>query len=98
MLTIQSLKAIDMQRFYNSLENENVSANTIKIIHNIIKPFLHFIYINGLNIRDLSISGTVKLPKVIKSNDKQTVLSLDDQQKFIDYLTATNNSDRIIFI
>lgn len=95
---VKSLKAIDMQRFYNSLENENVSANTIKIIHNIIKPFLHFLYINGLNIRDLSISGTVKLPKIIKSDDKKTVLSLEDQQKFIDYLTATNNSDRLIYM
>ena len=95
---IKSLKAIDLQKFYNSLENENVSANTIKIIHNIIKPFLHFVYISGLNIRDLSISGTVKLPKIVKTNNYKTVLSLEDQQKFIDYLTATDNSDRLIYM
>ncbi|MBN1063700.1 tyrosine-type recombinase/integrase [Clostridium botulinum] len=63
-----------------------------------IKPILHFLYINGLNIRDLGIAGTIKLPKIIKNNDKKTVLSFEDQKKFINYLDATDNSDKLIYM
>lgn len=93
---ISTLKAIDVQKFYNSLEVEGTTPNTIKMIHKIIKPFLNYLYINSLTIKDLGTAGLLKLPRIIKKNNTMTVLTLGDQGKFIQSLDG--NSDRILYL
>ena len=94
---ISNLKALDIQEFYNALENDNITASTINMIHRVIKPFLNYLFINSLTIKDLGTPGMLKLPKVKKKNTDITVLSLEDQQKFINSLDD-DNSDKILFI
>ena len=94
---ISNLKVLDIQDFYNALENDNVTASTINMIHRIIKPFLNYLFINSLTIKDLGSPGMLKLPKVKKKNTDITVLSLEDQQKFINSLDD-DNSDKILYI
>lgn len=93
---ISDLKVIDIQKFYNSLENEGTTANTIKMIHKIIKPFLNYIHINGFTINDLGAPGLLKLPKIIKKSNTMTVLTLEDQEKFIRSLDE--NSYRVLYL
>ena len=94
---ISNLKALDIQEFYNALENDNITASTINMIHRVIKPFLNYLFINSLTIKDLGTPGMLKLPKVKKKNTDITVLSLEDQQKFINSLDD-DNSDKILYI
>lgn len=94
---ISNLKVLDIQDFYNALENDNVTASTINMIHRIIKPFLNYLFINSLTIKDLGSPGMLKLPKVKKKNTDITVLSLEDQQKFINSL-SDDNPDKILYI
>lgn len=93
---ITNLKVLDIQDFYNALENDNITSSTINMIHRVIKPFLNYLYINSFTIKDLGIPGMLKLPKVKKKNTDITVLSLEDQQKFINSLDD-NNSDKILY-
>ncbi|AIY79012.1 phage integrase family protein [Clostridium botulinum 202F] len=93
---ISTIKVIDIQKFYNSLENEGTTASTIKMIHKIIKPFLNYLYINGFTIKDLGATGLLKLPKIIKKNNTMTVLTLEDQEKFIHSLDG--KSDRALYL
>lgn len=94
---ISNLKVLDIQDFYNALESDNVTASTINMIHRIIKPFLNYLFINSLTIKDLGSPGMLKLPKVKKKNTDITVLSLEDQQKFINSL-SDDNPDKILYI
>ncbi|MBN1069408.1 site-specific integrase [Clostridium botulinum] len=93
---VNNLKVIDIQKFYNSLELEGISANTITMVHRIIKPFSNYLYINSLTIKDLGAAGMLKLPKIIKNNTAMTVLTVEEQEKFIKSLD--NNSDRMLYL
>ena len=93
---IKNIKVIDIQKFYNSLELEGTTPSTIKMIHKIIKPFLNYLHINGFTINNLGATGMLKLPKVIKTNNTMTVLTLENQEKFIQSLCG--NSDRVLYL
>jgi integrase len=93
---IKNIKVIDIQKFYNSLELEGTTPNTIKMIHKIIKPFLNYLYINGFTIKDLGSAGLLKLPKIEKKNNIMTVLTLEEQEEFIKSLNG--NSDRMLYL
>lgn len=95
---VKDLKIIDVQKYYNSLENEGISSNTISMIHRIIKPFLKYLYINGYTVKNLGESGVLKLPKIVKKNLKIPVLTIEEQKKFIDSLYETNDPDKLIYI
>ena len=56
------------------------------MIHKIVKPFLNYLHINGFTINNLGTTGMLKLPKVIKTNNTMTVLTLEKQEKFIQSL------------
>jgi len=93
---INNIKVLDIQKFYNSLEIEETTPNTIKMIHKIVKPFLNYLYINGFTIKDLGATGMLKLPKVIKNNNAMSVLTLEEQQKFLQ--SFTGNSDSVLYL
>ncbi|CUU45576.1 protein of unknown function [Clostridium beijerinckii] len=66
------------------------------MIHKIIKPFLNYLYINSFTIKDLGATELLKLPKIIKKNNTMTVLTLQDQDKFIHSLDG--NPDRMLYL
>lgn len=93
---LKNITVIDIQKFYNSLELEGITPNTIKMVHKIIKPFLNYIYINSFTIKDLGAVGLLKLPKVEKKNNTMTVLTLQNQEKLIQSLHS--NPDRMLYL
>lgn len=93
---ISALKIIDVQKFYNALQDEGTTANTIKMIHRIIKPFLNYLYVNSFTIRDLGTTGLIKLPQIIKKNNTMTVFTLDEQNRFIQ--SITKNPSRVLYL
>lgn len=95
-IKISKIKALDIQKFYNLLESEGRTPNTIKMIHKVMKPFLNYLYVNGFTIKDLGVKGIIKLPKIIKKEKSFTVLTLEDQQKFINSLDGS--PDRLLYL
>lgn len=97
-MKVKNLKIIDIQKFYNSLESEGVTSNTISMIHRIMKPFLKYLYINGFTVKDLGATGVLKLPKIIKKDKKISVLTLEEQSQFIHSLFESDDSDKLIYL
>lgn len=95
-LKISKLKSMDIQKFYNLLETQGTTPNTIKMVHKLIRPFLNYLYVNGFTIKDFAANGTIKLPRIPKKEKSITVLKLNEQQQFIKSLD--DNPDRLLYL
>ncbi len=81
-IKLKSLKAIDVQKYFNKLYQKDVSNSLLSTTNKIIAPCIRYAYNNGYIIKDFSRMYSV--PKKSETNDKKVKpFTLEEQKKFL---------------
>lgn len=81
-IKLKSLKAIDVQKYFNKLYQKDVSNSLLSATNRIIAPCIRYAYNNGYIIKDFSRMYSV--PKKSETNDKKVKpFTLEEQKKFL---------------
>ncbi len=81
-IKLKSLKAIDVQKYFNKLYQKDVSNSLLSVANRIIAPCIRYAYNNGYIIKDFSRMYSV--PKKSETNDKKVKpFTLEEQKRFL---------------
>lgn len=81
-IKLKSLKAIDVQKYFNKLYQKDVSNSLLSTTNKIIAPCIRYAYNNGYIIKDFSRMYSV--PKKSETNDKKVKpFTLEEQKEFL---------------
>lgn len=81
-IKLKSLKAIDVQKYFNKLYQKDVSNSLLSVANRIISPCIRYAYNNGYIIKDFSRMYSV--PKKSETNDKKVKpFTLEEQKRFL---------------
>ncbi|MDY2736140.1 tyrosine-type recombinase/integrase [Intestinibacter sp.] len=91
---LSDLKVMHLKRFYNQLEDDGVSLQTIKDINTRIKPALSEAERQGLIQKNVAKLVTLNQPD---KKQEVKILSEEEQLKFLNYLEKSNHKHKMLF-